>query len=145
MCRVLVLTVVVLAIGLGPANAEQPVIVASHGKHGNVKVDEVVAGHLTELNGRYRLRVAEVTYDQGGSIGPHHHVGPGIRCVIAGQLTYVQPDKTTIYKVGDCFFESGAVSHTAHNATEAPVVLLNFQLLPADWSKGSAIPPEPLH
>ena len=39
-------------------------------------------------------------------------------------------------------FESGAVSHTAHNATEEPVILLNFQLLPADWSKGSAIPPK---
>ncbi len=83
-----------------------------------------------------------MTYDPGGHIGSHHHVGPGIRCVTAGQLTYVQPDKTTIYKAGDCFFESGAVSHTAHNATEEHVVLLNFQLLPVDWSKGSAIPPK---
>ncbi len=60
----------------------------------------------------------------------------------AGELTYIQPDKTTVYKAGDCFFETGAVSHTAHNATQEPAVLLNFQLLPADWSKGSAIPPE---
>ncbi|MEE9279495.1 MAG: cupin domain-containing protein [Myxococcota bacterium] len=141
MRRILGLAVVSLAIGLGTANAEQALIVESDGKHGEVKVDEVVAGHLSELNGRYRLRVAEVTYDPGGHIGSHHHVGPGIRCVTAGQLTYVQPDKTTIYKAGDCFFESGAVSHTARNASEEPVVLLNFQLLPADWSKGSAIPP----
>ncbi len=142
MRRVLELAVVISAIALGSANAEQPLIVEGEGKHGKIKIDEVVAGHLTELNGRYRLRVAEVTYDPGGHIGPHHHVGPGIRCVTAGQLPYVQPDKTTIYKAGDCFFESGAVSHTAHNATEEPVVLLNFQLLPADWSKGSAIPPK---
>ncbi len=142
MRQVLELAVVISAIGLGLANAEQPLTVESEGKHGKIKIDEVVAGHLTELNGRYRLRVAEVTYDPGGYIGSHHHVGPGIRCVTAGQLTYVQPDKTTIYKAGDCFFESGAVSHTAHNATEEPVVLLNFQLLPADWSKGSAIPPK---
>ncbi len=112
----------------------------SEGKHGKIKLDEVIAGHLTELNGRYLLRVAEVTYDPGGQFGSHHHVGPGIRCVTAGQLTYVQPDNTTVYSAGDCVFESGAVSHTAHNATEKPVVLLNFQLLPAAWSEGSAIP-----
>ena len=141
MQRILGLALVVWAIGLGTANAEQPPVVESEGKHGKIKLDEVIAGHLTELNGRYRLRVAEVTYDPGGHIGSHHHVGPGIRCVTAGQLTYVQPDKTTVYRAGDCFFESGAVSHTAHNATEKPVVLLNFQLLPAAWSEGSAIPP----
>ncbi len=141
MHRILELAVVISAIVLGTANAGQPLGVESEGKYEDIKIDEVVAGHLTELNGRYRLRVAEVTYDPGGHIGSHHHVGPGIRCVTNGELTYVQPDKTTIYKGGDCFFESGAVSHTAHNATEEPVVLLNFQLLPADWSKGSAIPP----
>ncbi len=69
MRRVLQLAVVISAIGLGPANAEQPLIVESEGKHGKIKIDEVVAGHLTELNGRYRLRVAEVTFDPGGYIG----------------------------------------------------------------------------
>ena len=141
MRRILELAVVIWAIGLGTASAEQPLMVESEGKHGEIKIDQMVAGHLTELNGRYRLRVAEVTYDPGGHIGSHHHVGPGIRCITDGELTYVQRDKTTIYKAGDCFFESGAVSHTAHNATEKPVVLLNFQLLPAAWSEGSAIPP----
>ncbi len=141
MRRVLELAVVISALGVGLASAAQPLIVESEGKHGEIKIDEVVAGHLSELNGRYRLRVAEVTYDPGGHIGSHHHVGPGIRCVTAGQLTYVQPDRTTIYNAGDCFFESGAVSHTAHNVTEEPVVLLNFQLLPAEWSESSAVPP----
>ncbi len=161
MHRVLATCVIVLAIGLGPANADEnpiaksagghghrsattaePSPVESGGKHGTIKVDELVAGHLTELNGRYRLRVAEVVYDPGGYIGSHHHVGPGIRCVTAGELTYIQPDKTTVYRAGDCFYETGAVSHTARNATKAPAVLLNFQLLPAAWSAGSAIPPE---
>ncbi len=77
MRRVLELAVVIWAIALGPSNAEQPLIVESEGKYGKIKIDEVVAGHLTELNGRYRLRVAEVTYDPGGYIGSHHHVGPG--------------------------------------------------------------------
>ncbi len=76
MRRILGLAVISLAIGLGTANAEQALIVESDGKHGEIKIDEVVAGHLSELNGRYRLRVAEVTYDPGGHIGSHHQQSP---------------------------------------------------------------------
>jgi uncharacterized cupin superfamily protein len=60
--------------------------------------------------------------------------------VTAGELTYVQPDKTTVYRSGDCFFESGDITHTASNRTDKPMVLLNFEVLPADWAEGSAIP-----
>ena len=134
------LVLVLAAFGISAASAEQPAAVESNGKHGQIKLDQVVAGHLTDLNDRFKLRVAEVTYDPDGYIGPHHHVGPGIRCVTAGELTYVQADKTTVYRAGDCFFESGDVTHTAHNGTNEPVLLLNFQILPADWSGGSAIP-----
>ena len=114
--------------------------VAKQGHYGTVKLEQVVAGHLNELNGRYKLRVTEVTYDPAGFIGDHHHVGPGIRCVTVGELTYVQSEKTTVYRSGDCFFESGDISHSAFNRTNKPTVLLNFELLPADWTGGSAIP-----
>ena len=114
--------------------------VAKQGQRSALKLEHVVAGHLTELNGRYKLRVTEVTYDPAGFIGEHHHAGPGIRCVTAGELTYVQSDKTTVYRPGDCFFESGDITHTAFNRTDKPVVLLNFEVLPADWAEGSAIP-----
>ncbi len=134
------LVLVLAALGASAAYAQQPAAVEGEGKHGKIKLDQVVAGHLSDLNGRFKLRVAEVTYDPGGYIGAHHHAGPGIRCVTAGELTYVQPDRTTVYRAGDCFFESGDVTHTAHNGTNEPVLLLNFQILPADWSGGSAIP-----
>ena len=140
MLKAQTLVLVLAAFGISAANAEQPAAVESKGKHGQIKLDQVVAGHLSDLNGRFKLRVAEVSYDPDGYIGPHHHVGPGIRCVTAGELTYVQPDKTTVYRAGDCFFESGDVTHTAHNGTDKPVTLLNFLILPADWSGGSAIP-----
>lgn len=126
MLKTQTLVLVLAAFGLSPANAQQPAAVDSNGKHGQIKLDPVVAGHLSDLNGRFKLRVAEVTYDPNGYIGPHHHVGPGIRCVSAGELSYVQPGKTIVYRAGDCFFESGEVTHTAHNDTDKPVVLLNF-------------------
>lgn len=134
------LAIVIVFIGAGMANAQQPAKVDSKGQNPKVKLEQVVGGHLTELNGRYKLRVTEVTYDLGGYIGPHHHVGPGIRCVTSGELTYVQPDKTNIYRAGDCFYETGDISHTANNATNKPVVLLNFELIPVSHTGGTAIP-----
>ena len=113
--------------------------VEKHGQHSAVKLEHVLAGHLSELNGRYKLRVTEVAYDPAGFIGEHHHAGPGIRCVTAGELTYVQSGRTVVYKSGDCFFESGDVTHTAVNRTNNSTVLLNFELLPVDWAQGSAI------
>ena len=123
-----------------PGSAQQPASVESKGQNPKIKLEQVISGHLTDLNGRYKLRATEVTFVPGGYIGPHHHVGPGIRCVTEGELTYVQPDKTNIYRAGDCFFESGDISHTAKNATEKPVVLLNFEIIPIAHTKGSAIP-----
>jgi quercetin dioxygenase-like cupin family protein len=127
----------VLASTLSRGDSEP---VSKQGQHAAAKLEHLVAGHLGELNDRYKLRVTEVTYDPAGYIGEHHHAGPGIRCVTAGELTYVQPDKTTVYRTGDCFFESGDISHTAHNRTDKPTVLLNFEILPAAWTGTSAIP-----
>jgi len=120
--------------------AELSSTVEKQGQVSKTKLEANVSGHLSELNGRFKLRASEVSYAPGGFIGPHHHAGPGIRCVTSGKLTYIQPGHTTIYKSGDCFFESGDVSHTAKNETDKPVVLLNFEVLPVDWSGGSAIP-----
>ena len=110
------------------------------GQISEVKLEKTVAGHLTELNGKYKFRVSETTYEAGGYIGEHHHAGPGIRLVKSGELTYVQPDKTTIYRAGDYFYETGDVAHKAYNKTKEPVVVVNFELLPVDWSGPSAIP-----
>ena len=105
-----------------------------------IKMEQIISGHLTDVNGKYKLRVTQTTYSPGGFIGEHHHIGPGIRYVISGQLTYIQSDTTRIFNTGDYFYESGDVSHTAFNRTKQPVVVLNFELLPADWKGSSPIP-----
>lgn len=138
MLRTIAFTVIVAAFGSGIANAQQKVEVK--GQSSKVKLNQVVSGYLSELNGKYQLRVGETTFEPGGSIGQHHHAGPGIRCITVGELTFVSDGKTTIYKAGDCFYESGDVSHTARNATDKPLVLLNFEILPASLSGGSAMP-----
>ena len=114
--------------------------VTKEGFESVVKMEQTITGHLTELNGKYKLRVTETTYAPGGFIGDHHHVGPGIRYVVSGQLIYVQTDTTRTFNKGDYFYESGDVSHTAYNKTKEKVIILNFELLPADWKGSSPIP-----
>jgi quercetin dioxygenase-like cupin family protein len=79
-----------------------------------------------ELNGKYKLRVTEATFQPRGYVGDHHHLAPGIRLVTSGELTFVRGSETTIYKAGDTFFESGDVTHRVYNRGSASVVLVNL-------------------
>jgi quercetin dioxygenase-like cupin family protein len=123
----------------GPARADG---VDLKGFHAKVKAELLDLGHLSELNGKYRIRVTEVTMDPGGYMHAHHHLGPGLRCIQSGEMKYEIEGKTTIYKPGDCFTETGGVTHESSNIGTTPVVLLNFELLPAAMpeGKGSLIP-----
>jgi hypothetical protein len=60
------------------------------------KLEEVVFGHLTELNGKYKMRATEVTFAPGGYLGVHHHVGPGVRYVLSGELTFTEGGRATV-------------------------------------------------
>lgn len=125
---------------VGYSSAQQSV--ERKGSSPKTKIEEVISGYLTDLNGRYKLRVAEVTFEPGGYVGEHNHVGPHIVCVASGEFTSVLNGKTTIYKTGDCFYEPGNMIHAASNRTSSPVVNLVFEILPVDWTGGSAVPPK---
>src|SRR5439155_2709783 len=84
-----------------------PVKVDTKGLVAKIKFEAPLAGFLTDLNGKYKLRVTELTLSPGGQVGEHNHVGPGIRQVTSGYMTYVLPNETIVYKPGDFFFESG--------------------------------------
>ena len=129
-----------LALASPPREAVAQPRVDTKGLTAKIKFESVLDGYLTELNGKYKLRVTELVLEPGGYVGEHHHAGPGIRQVTSGTMTYVLPDKTVIYGPGDFFFESGNVNHTAQNKTDAPMVHLLFEILPADH-KGPSIMP----
>ena len=107
-----------------------------------IKIDEVIFGHLTELNGRFKLRATELTFAPDGYIGVHHHIGPGIRYVISGELTFAEGGQETIYKAGEYFFETGNLAHTAQNKTNVPLRLLVVEILPKDWTAPAMIAPK---
>jgi quercetin dioxygenase-like cupin family protein len=118
--------------------------VDTKGLTAKIKHESVLAGYLGELNGKYKLRVTELVLEPGGYVGEHHHVGPGIRQVTSGYMTYVLPEKTVVYGPGDFFFESGDVTHTALNKTDAPMVHVLFEILPAN-PQGPSIRPAVKH
>jgi len=140
MKRLALMILVALLCAVGYSLAQQKVDVK--GVKGKVTLEEPVSGHLTELNGKYKLRVTEVTVDPGGLVGEHHHVGPGIRYVASGELTFVQAGKTTVYKAGDYYFESGDVSHSGYNKSTSPLFIIQFEILPENWKGGSVVPPK---
>ena len=123
----------------GTARAQvSPVKVDTKGLVAKIKFEAPLEGFLKEINGKYKLRVTELTLAPGGHVGEHNHEGPGIRQVTSGYMTYVLPDKTVVYGPGDFFFESGDITHTAQNKTDAPMVHVLFEILPADH-KGPSI------
>ena len=106
------------------AQTPSPVKVATRGLVAKIKFEAVLSGPLSEINGKYKLRVTELTLAPGGYVGEHNHVGPGIRQVTSGRMTYVLPDRTVVYGPGEFFFESGDINHTVYNKTNAPMVHL---------------------
>src|SRR5215204_576467 len=132
-----------LARGTTSAMAQQgvsPVKVDTKGLVAQIKFEAVLGGFLSDLNNRYKLRVTELTLEPGGYVGEHNHVGPGIRQVTVGQMTYVLPDKTVVYGPGDFSFESGDINHTVFNKTDAPMVHVLFEILPVNLNGPSLIP-----
>ena len=105
-----------------------------------VKIEEVTFGHLSELNGKFKLRASELTFAPGAFIGAHHHIGPGIRYIISGELTFIEGGQSTVYKAGEYYFETGNLAHTTENKTELPVRTLVVEILPKDWTEPAVIP-----
>jgi quercetin dioxygenase-like cupin family protein len=107
-----------------------------------IKLDEVIFGHLTELNGKFKLRATEFTFAPEGYLGVHHHVGPGIRYIISGELTFTEGGQETVYTAGEYFFETGNLAHTAQNKTNLPLRVLIVEILPKDWTAPAVIAPK---
>ena len=138
--RLSILPAVLTAMSM-PAQAQEAPQV--NGLRAQIRFEHALAGYLSEINGRYKLRVTELVLAPGGTIGEHHHVGPGIRLVTDGELTYILPDTTIVYGPGDYYFEAGDVTHRAENRTDKPVTHLLFEILPVDLAGPSLIRPRP--
>ncbi len=140
MKRLTLLLLAVLFPIVGYSFAQQPV--ERKGVAPAVKLTEENFGFLSDLNGKYKLVATQTTFEPGGYVGEHNHVGPGIRYVASGEITLVEQGKARVYKAGDFFYETGAVTNSASNKGNSPTILITFEILRVDWKGGSAVPPK---
>ena len=138
--RSALLLVVALLSGIDRLAAQEAV--EARGITPSIKLEEVVYSHMEELNGKFKMRATEVTFAPGAYLGVHHHVGPGVRYVLSGELTFTEGGRATVYKTGDYFFETGNLAHTAENKTNLPLRILFVEILPKDWTGPTVISPK---
>ncbi len=140
------LLVAALALGAVRLDGQMP---ASHsavemsGVGAAMKFEASVEGFLKPLNGKFKLRATEVDFEPGGALGNHYHVGPGIRRVLAGELTVVDAEtgKELHVRAGEYFYESGEQSFRVYNRGTQSAKLLVMELLPATLQGSAMVPP----
>ena len=88
MTRFTLLLLVVLLGGADRLAAQEKV--EARGISSVIKLEEVTFGHLTELNGKFKMRATEFTFAPGAYLGVHHHIGPGVRYILSGELTFTE-------------------------------------------------------
>ena len=124
------------------AKAAEPLKVDTKGVTARILYEAPISGgHLSELKGKYKMRITEISIAAGGHVGDHNHVGPGIRQMTAGEMEYIMPHTVHTYRAGDYFFETGDISHRVINKSALPNTHLLFEVLPADLAGASLILP----
>ncbi|HEV8525670.1 MAG TPA: cupin domain-containing protein [Terriglobales bacterium] len=106
------------------------------------KHEALLGGFFTPINGKLKMRATEVEIEPNGSIGDHLHFGPGIRHLIAGELTLTPPDtgKEQQVRAGEYFYESGDRDFPAQNRGTVPARLVIVELVPADLEGPAMVP-----
>lgn len=131
-----------LALASFTVHAAEPLKVDTRGVSAKILYEApITGGHMPELKGKYKMRITEISIGPGGHVGDHNHLGPGIRQMTDGEMEYILPDKTVIYRKGDFFFETGDISHRVNNKTAVPNAHLLFEILPMDVKGASLILP----
>lgn len=100
-----VMLVLILGSLMLSAQAQEQVKVDTKGVTASILYEAPISGgHVPELVGKYKLRVTEIAIAAGGYVGHHNHLGPGIRQMTEGEMDYILPDETVVYRAGDFFF-----------------------------------------
>jgi quercetin dioxygenase-like cupin family protein len=88
------------------------------------KVVELVSNHVN-------VKIQHIKFPVGFKTPEHTHKGPGPRYVLKGQVEIIEGGKTSTYKAGEVFWESG-ISMTAENVGSDEAELLVIELLPVE-------------
>jgi len=91
--------------------------------------EKLVARLETLPAGDLLWRGDSVAFPPGGVAYPHRHQGPGIRCVIEGELRVDTGGHSNTYRTGDAWFETGPDPVFAQ-AGDRPTRFIRVMILP---------------
>jgi quercetin dioxygenase-like cupin family protein len=89
--------------------------------------------------GAYLMRCDRVDFPLGGVAYTHTHQGPGIRCLVRGQLTVETQGRTAPIRPGEAWFESGPEPVYAVASSTEPTSFVRVMILPAALAGKSSI------
>jgi quercetin dioxygenase-like cupin family protein len=129
------------AAGLGQMSTGQSAVEMT-GMKSAIKLQSPVEGFLTPINGKLDMRATEVEFEPGDGVRDHYHFGPGIRRVLAGELTLVYADtkKEQVVHAGEYFYEPGDIDIWTSNRGAEPAKLLIVELVPANLKSSAMVP-----
>ena len=80
------------------------------------------------------MRHDRVDFEPGGIAHRHTHPGPGIRCLLFGEITIDSEGEVTTYGPGEAWFEAGPDPVLATTSATEPSAFTRVLLLPAEWA-----------
>ncbi len=78
---------------------------------------------------KLNAKVIRVIFPPAFKTPEHTHEGSGPRYLVKGQLKVIEGNKTSIYKAGDVFWESGQLM-SVENVGEGSAEMIIFELVP---------------
>ena len=102
---------------------------AKTGRPGVISHTKLTAPLTTLPDGELIWRGDSVAFPPAGCAYLHRHHGPGIRCLIEGQLRVDTAGQSHAYEIGDAWFESGPASVFAQ-AGNRPARFIRVMILP---------------
>jgi len=101
----------------------------------------VLASHdlRLDVDGKYLMRCDRVDFPPGGIAYTHTHPGPGIRCLLRGQIRINVEQKESVYAPGQCWFESGPDPVLALASETEATSFVRVMVLPRDYQGRSSI------
>ncbi len=101
--------------------------------------DEVAGARLVapvSLDGvtEWLMRCDRVEFEPGGIAYRHTHPGPGIRCLLHGQITIDSEGRRGTYESGQAWFERGPDPVLARTSPREASAFVRVLLLPVAWA-----------
>ena len=87
----------------------------------------------------YLMRCDRVDFPPGGIAYTHTHRGPGIRCLLAGEIRIKVKGEEQLVRPGEAWFEAGPDPVLALASEREPTAFARVMILPAELRGKSSI------